>query len=415
MYKIEQIRIVFITTIRLIISKFLTKFAINKERVIHSIAHNIISPLGFSSAENYAAVKAGKTELALYHSLYGLPEPFVGSIIDSKKLNDAFSAINSKNGRYTKFEQAAILSAYNALQQADINPAAENVIFILSTTKGNVHLLENSDGYEPERIHLWRSAQLIAQFFENTNEPFVISNACISGASAQITAKRLLERKTYDYAIVIGADMLSKFVVSGFQSFKALSPELCKPYDKNRCGLNLGEAAATIIYENAERVLPKNSIVLSAGFMANDANHISGPSRTGAGLYLAIKKTLSDTNVENIAFVNAHGTATAFNDDMESLALTSANLQNCPVNSLKGYFGHTLGAAGVVESIISSLAIIDNTVIKTNNFTTPGTVAPINVTKENTTCTKLQFLKILSGFGGSNAALLFTKITERHE
>lgn len=166
MYKIEQIRIVFITTIRLIISKFLTKFAINKERVIHSIAHNIISPLGLSSAENYAAVKAGKTELALYHSLYGLPESFVGSIIDSEKLNDAFLAINSKNGRYTKFEQAAILSAHNALQQTDINPAAENVIFILSTTKGNVHLLENSDGYEPERIHLWRSAQLIAQFLE---------------------------------------------------------------------------------------------------------------------------------------------------------------------------------------------------------------------------------------------------------
>ena len=187
---------------------------------------------------------------------------------------------------------------------------------------------------------------------------------------------------------------------------------MCKPYDKDRCGLNLGEAAATIIYENTERALPKNSIVLSAGFMANDANHISGPSRTGAGLYLAIKKTLSDTSVDNIAFVNAHGTATAYNDDMESLALTSANLQNCPVNSLKGYFGHTLGAAGVVESIISSRAIIDNMVLKTNNFTTPGTVAPINVTQENATCTKQQFLKILSGFGGSNAALLFTKITE---
>ncbi len=387
----------------------MTKFAINKERVIHSIAHNIISPLGFSSAENYAAVKAGKTKLALYHSLYGLPEPFVGSIIDSEKLNDAFSAINSKNGRYTNFEQAAILSAYNALQQTDINPASENVIFILSTTKGNVHLLEDSEGYEPERIHLWRSAQLIAQFFGNPNEPFIISNACISGASAQITAKRLLECKTYDYAIVIGADMLSKFVVSGFQSFKALSPKLCKPYDQNRCGLNLGEAAATIIYGYTEKPLPKNSIVLSAGSMANDANHISGPSRTGAGLYLAIKKALSNTTANAIAFVNAHGTATAYNDDMESLALTSANLQHCPINSLKGFFGHTLGAAGVLESIISSRAIVDNTVLKTNNVSTPGTVTPIAVTLENESCSKQQFLKILSGFGGSNAALLFTK------
>ena len=116
--------------------------------------------------------------------------------------------------------------------------------------------------------------------------------------------------------------------------------------------------------------------------------------------------------VDEIAFVNAHGTATAYNDDMESLALTSALLQDRPINSLKAYFGHTLGAAGVLESIISSLAIIDNTVLKVNNLTERGTVAPINSIMENQRCTENKFIKALSGFGGSNAALLFTKVTE---
>lgn len=377
--------------------------------MIVQLAHNIISSLGFSSEENYRAVKAGKTNLCLHETCYNLPEPFVGALIDDKKLDEEFEKINVNHSRYTKFEKMAILSVHKALQQIDIQVDSPKVQFVLSTTKGNVHLLENLDGYEEDRVHLWKSAQLIAQFFGNENEPIIISNACISGASAQITAKRLLEAGECDVAIVVGADSISKFIVSGFQSFKALSPELCKPYDKNRVGLNLGEAAATIIYGKTETP-KKNDIILRAGAMANDANHISGPSRTGAGLFLAIQKTLGDTKTEEIAFVNAHGTATAYNDDMESLALTSAHLQERPINSLKAYFGHTLGAAGVLESIISSLALQDNTILKVNNLTERGTVAPINSVIETTTCTESKFLKILSGFGGSNAALLFEKI-----
>lgn len=380
--------------------------------MIYQISHNIISSLGFSSEENYRAVKAGKTNLKLREDIFDLPEPFVGALLDENNLDNEFTKINNTCEQYTKFEKAAILSIHKALQNTNIHADSKQVQFILSTTKGNVQLLENLDGFEKDRVHLWKSAQLIAEFFGNKNEPIVISNACISGASAQITALRMLQNNDCEIAIVVGADVLSKFVVSGFQSFKALSPELCKPYDKNRVGLNLGEAAATIIYGKTENPLPKNSIVLSAGAMANDANHISGPSRTGAGLFLAIQKVLKGINPDEIAFVNAHGTATAYNDDMESLALTSANLQNRPINSLKAYFGHTLGAAGILESIISSLAIIDNTALKVNNLTERGTVAPINSLQENKVCQEQKFLKVLSGFGGSNAALLFTKITE---
>ncbi|MCQ2959299.1 MAG: beta-ketoacyl synthase [Bacteroidales bacterium] len=380
-------------------------------KMIYQISHNIISSLGFSSEVNYRAVKQGLTNLKLQENIFGLPTPFVGAIIDEELLNEEFALINRNNFKYTKFEKASILSIYKALENTDILANSDDVQFVLSSTKGNVHLLDNLNGFDSDRIYLWKSAQLIANFFENKNTPIIISNACISGASAQITAKRLLDNNQCKNVIVIGADMLSKFIVSGFQSFKALSPELCKPYDKNRIGLNLGEAAATIIYgKTKESALPQNTIVLQNGSMANDANHISGPSRTGAGLFLAINKVLHETNPDEIAFINAHGTATAYNDDMESLAFTSANLQERPINSLKAYFGHTLGAAGVLESIISSLAIIDNTALKVNNLTERGTVAPINSLLENKTCTENKFLKVLSGFGGSNAALLFKKM-----
>ncbi|MBO7125299.1 MAG: beta-ketoacyl synthase [Bacteroidales bacterium] len=380
--------------------------------MIYQISHNIVSSLGFSSEDNYNALKSGKTNLRLQENTFHLPEPFVGALVDDELLNAEFEKINNTNIQYTKFEKMAIVSVAKALQKIDINPKSPKVQFILSTTKGNVHLLEDLQGFPEERVFLWKSAEIIAQFFGNNNEPIVISNACISGASAQIAAMRMLQSNACDIAIVVGADVLSKFIVSGFQSFKALSPELCKPYDKNRVGLNLGEAAATIIYGKSEKALPKNSIILTNGAMANDANHISGPSRTGAGLYIALKKAMGTTSPSEIAFVNAHGTATAYNDDMESLALTSALLQDRPINSLKAYFGHTLGAAGVLESIISSLAIIDNTVLKVNNLTERGTVAPINSIMENQRCTENKFIKALSGFGGSNAALLFTKVTE---
>ena len=98
------------------------------------------------------------------------------------------------------------------------------------------------------QIYLWHTAELIAAFFNNPNTPIVVSNACISGAAAQITAMRALQSGNYDYAVVVGVDFLSKFIISGFQAFRALSPQLCRPFDKNRCGLNLGEAAATMIF-----------------------------------------------------------------------------------------------------------------------------------------------------------------------
>ena len=379
--------------------------------MIFNIGDNIVSPLGWTTAENWSAAVSEQTGLHPYPHRFGLPEPFFASLLDERKIDDRFLKLpHDQEVKYTKVEKMAILSVADAIANAGVNPADPQVIFVFSTTKGNVELLEDLQGYEPERPYLWRSAQLIARHFGNPNEPVVVSNACISGCAAQVAAARLLHYHGYRYAVVIGADVLSKFIISGFQSFKALSPEQCRPFDADRMGLNLGEAAATIVYARDRADIPtgKPCLCLAAGAICNDANHISGPSRTAEGLFAAVSQVLDGFDVANLAFVNAHGTATRYNDDMESVALERASLAGIPVNSLKGYFGHTLGAAGVLEVILSTQELLHHRVLWTVGCESPGTAAAVNVAQQPMETDKTAFLKMISGFGGGNAALLVT-------
>jgi 3-oxoacyl-[acyl-carrier-protein] synthase-1 len=199
--------------------------------------------------------------------------------------------------------------------------------------------------------------------------------------------------------------------VAGFQSLKALSTEVCRPFDVARSGLNLGEAAATLIYKRAHAD-NEGDIILRQGAIRNDANHISGPSKTGEGSFLALKAILETMPPEDLAFINAHGTATSYNDRMEAVAITRAGLNTAPVNSLKGYFGHTLGAAGVLESIISMQALREGIILPTYGFETGEQEYPLKVVRTISPAEKSHFVKLLSGFGGCNAALLFEKVTD---
>lgn len=373
------------------------------------IADNIISPLGFTSLENYQAVKAGKSALQLYEGKWNIPEAFVASLFEGNTLEKEFEQIQLSE-KYTSFEKMCILSVTKALQMCEIDISSEKVLFIISTTKGNVSLLTNDEGFSENRVLLGETARQISSYFKNPNIPIVVCNACISGVCAQITAMRSLQSGKYDYAVVVGADSQSPFIISGFQSLKALSLEECKPFDANRKGLNLGEAAATIIYERKNQSsVQSDDWVAYKGSIYNDANHISGPSRTGEGSFRALHEVLGQQNVENLAFINVHGTATSYNDEMESIALNRAGLSSVPVNGLKGSYGHTLGAAGILESILSMYAVDDNTILATRGFETLGVSNPLSLSNQNRKTVKKSFIKLLSGFGGCNAALLFKK------
>jgi 3-oxoacyl-[acyl-carrier-protein] synthase-1 len=151
---------------------------------------------------------------------------------------------------------------------------------------------------------------------------------------------------------------------------------------------------------------------LLSGTSANDANHISGPSRTGEGLFRSIRKTLRQNNIapDEIDFISAHGTATVFNDEMEAIAFDRMGMNSVPLNSLKGYFGHTLGAAGVIETVVSMQMMRSNSLVKSLGYRESGTTKALNITTENRPAEISTVLKTASGFGGCNASLVVRKL-----
>ena len=372
---------------------------------------NAITSLGFTVSDHLDKIKNNITGVKLYNDGLLFPEPFYASLVDSKLLNQHFSRIGDP-GKYTRFEQLMILSAHSALSGSDIDATSPTTVFIISSTKGNVDLLENAkqNQFDADRVHLWKAAAEIAGFFGNKNTPLVISNACISGVLAINYGYDLLSSGACENAVVIGGDVASEFIVSGFQSFKSLSFGPCKPFDLNRDGLNLGEGAGTLVLTtNPGAVSSGKRIKVLGGAGSNDANHISGPSRTGDGLCFAVNKAMKQAGVQpaQIDFISAHGTATSFNDEMESKAFSSAGLSDVPLNSLKGYFGHTMGGAGTIESVISIQGMKQSLLFNTLGFHEYGVPEKITIVDKLTHKEQKCILKTASGFGGCNAAVIF--------
>ena len=370
------------------------------------IADNIFSPIGATSAGNFIQLKNGISGIKQHHDPTVSERPFYASLFDKKVVDDL-----EKSDKYTFFEQLIIASVTDAISKCDIDLTDERTLFIISTTKGSISLLETEpfDAELQKRIALPYSAQLIADHFGFVNKPLVISNACISGVMAIITGMRLIKAGQYDKVVVTGADVISRFILSGFEAFDAISSVPCRPFDRDRDGITLGEGAATVILSSKSN--SAENIKVLGGAVSNDANHLSAPSRTGEELAMAIEKTLAMANVaaSEIDLLSAHGTATIYNDEMEAKAITLAGMQNTPANSLKGYYGHTLGAAGLIESIVSMHSLKENTIIPTLGFKETGTPDPLNIFGGVTTGNFINCVKTASGFGGCNAALLFTK------
>lgn len=366
------------------------KHGITSAEMAYVIADNIISPLGDTSEANYQAVKSGKSGIRAYAAgSRGIPDAFMAALLTDEQTK----ALLPDEG-LTHFERLAMTSAKKAIVDAGIDVSQANTVFILSSTKGSIEQLSPTEG---EDCNLGVSAKKIAARLGFVSEPIVVCNACISGSAAMILASRLLEQGEYEYAVVCGADSPDRFVISGFQSLKALSTEPCRPFDMERFGLNLGEAAATVVLGKKQE--KSDCWWIGNGYVRNDAFHISAPSKTAEGLYEALGMTLQDVDKSQIAFVNAHGTATLFNDQMESIAIGRAGLSDVPTDALKGYFGHTLGAAGILETIISMKATDDHTVLGTKGFEELGVSGKVNISADNRSADKHSFVKMLSGFG----------------
>lgn len=377
-----------------------------REQEVFVVSDNVLSPIGNTTAENFDQLKKNVSGVKAHYDPAISSQSFYASLFDKDRV---FLSANSNS--YTKFEQILIASIEDALKNSSIDVRNTNTALIISSTKGNISLLETEEHNDAlkKRIALSTSAKLVMAYFGFINQPIIISNACVSGVMAIITGMRLLRSGRYETAIIAGADVISRFIMSGFESFQALSPQICKPFDKSRNGLNLGEGAGTLVLSSNKKYA--QNIKVSGGSSSNDANHISGPSRTGQELSDAIDQSLQDANLlaSDIDFISAHGTATAYNDEMEANAIALSGLQPVPLNSLKGYYGHTLGAAGLIESIISIQSLKEGVVLPTPGFEQVGVTKAVNVVALPLHIKASHFLKTASGFGGCNAAVVFGK------
>lgn len=372
------------------------------------VSTNIVSPLGMSSQENWRAVMQGRSALRRLENYKGIPLPFVASVFTPEQVEKL--AVEG----FTRFESLAIRSITEALTHTDLDVHGERTIFILSTTKADVEEL----GFAAERDGDYHrpalSAQRIAEHVGIGGGAIVCCNACISGVSAQILADRLISCGHYDNAVVCGADLVSSFTASGFLSFKSLSNEACRPFDADRQGLNLGEAAATIVFTRADS-LRDGDWLFERGEMDNDAFHLSTPAPSGEGARKVLEAVMKGRDDSELAFVSVHGTATMFNDQMESVAIEKAGLSAVPLTALKGWFGHTLGASGVLEVILGMMAVSESVVLPLRGFREIGVSGKVNLSPELRATDKNSFLKMISGFGGCNAAALYRRVREGME
>ena len=287
----------------------------------------------------------------------------------------------------------------------------------LATTKANIEALERLAEHrpcsEPARRHL-QGDQLACDLAaaHGVRGPVqCVSVACVSGLLAIAQGAKAIQRGAADAVLVVGVDHLSAFVVAGFSALKAVDPNGCRPYDRDRRGLTPGEAGAALVLVRADR-MPRPGITIGGWGGSNDANHLTGPSRDGSGLARAMRLALAAARLPpgEIDYVNAHGTGTPYNDAMESAALRAVFGEGCPpFSGAKGMLGHTLGAAGVVETILCVLAMRERLLPGTPRLNVPDESVPASCLQQPRTVPRLRhILKLNTGFGGINGALILT-------
>ena len=294
---------------------------------------------------------------------------------------------------------------------------AERLGLVLSTTKANIEALERLADGRPctaaARRHLQPDllAADLATEYGLLGPVQTISVACVSGLIALMQGAKLIQRSAADAVLVVGVDHLSAFVMAGFTALKAIDPAGCRPFDRDRCGLTPGEAGAAIVLVRSE-LAAADAVQIRGWGSSNDANHMTGPSRDGSGLAQAIHAALvaAKISASEVDYINVHGTGTPYNDAMESSALRTVFGETCPpVSGLKGMLGHTLGAAGVLETIACVLALQERLMPGTPRLTNFADGVPASLLKEPRPASRLKhILKLNTGFGGTNGALVLS-------
>ena len=380
----------------------------------------IVSAIGMNLDKNLNSLQNLKSGISNIDLINELQENFLGGEI--KLTNQELSLIAFGKDQPEFLPRSLLLSLIAAKQawgENNISPKIKTVI-IGATTVGGMDLVEKilekdvriqSLAHNPSGI----ITDYLADYFHLDEFKTTISTACSSAANAIILGSRMIKNGLADRVLVGGGDALTKFTVNGFNSLRIYDTDFCKPFDNNRKGLNLGEAAAYIVLENKKSMaITKNKKVASIlGWgNANDAYHQTASSPNGEGAQKAMQLALDEAKLssKDIDYINAHGTATPNNDLSEGRAIEKLFGQKQLFSSTKAFTGHTLAAAGIIELIYSILSIKNNTIFPTlnHNALMPELkITPVTNIIENITVNTV--LSNSFGFGGNNAKIIIGK------
>ncbi len=382
----------------------------------------VVSPYGIGVDCLQAGMLSGKCRLAHTKDLY---PGFVGSTAHVSGL----PPLQKDGPQYSRSDRLAMVAARDAVVNLDSESTARrgSGVFMASTVAGlseiDPEIAENPSAwyqrgglaraasYPPARV-----ADAVGEYLGVRGPRCAISAACASSAMAIALAANMLLDGAAPMMLAGGSDALCPFTLSGFNSLQALDPDPCRPFDRNRKGLNLGEGAAVLVLETLERAEARNANVLAVlrGWaMTNDAFHSTAPQTQGNGLAdcMRLAMEMAEVSDDDIGYVNAHGTGTPLNDVAETNAYETAFRERkrpIPVSSTKSYFGHCLGAAGALEAIITIIAVRCGALLPTLRLTDPIESPSVDWLRGKVLWQELPLaMSVSAGFGGSNAALIF--------
>lgn len=385
----------------------------------------IISAVGSSLMENRSALAAGRSGISFAATLSSryagiLPCGSIGT--STGEWREQFRIDNPGITRTTLLALHAFSDAIADAGLSAISLRDPRVALVGATTVGGMCLTdelyrdttqscENSpylSSYDCASVHLFLQSR-----YRMTGLGTTINTACSSSANAIQYGARLIRNGLATTVIAGGADSLAKFTINGFHALQILSPKPCRPFDRDRSGLNLGEGAAFLVLEGEEALPTKPIYAELTGYCnTNDAFHPSALSLTGDGPFLAMQGALGSAGLKpaDIDFINTHGTATENNDEAEGRAMLRVFGELPPFASTKSYTGHTLGAAGAIEAVFSILSIRHQELYASLNFAEPIAdmgVRPVQAFRQHAV---RHVMSNSFGFGGNCTSLIFSNV-----
>jgi len=382
----------------------------------------VVSPLGFGLEENRQRLFATEPRSAVGPvTLFDVQHNRcrIAAQVDPERLRKVTAA----DRRQERLHPASSMMIAACRELAEQDPGFDPQFTVIGTTSGGMsygeaffqRLLRNESwrGAATEVANYMPQKAVIDALEDRgwSRALRIVSNACASGTNAIGMAAMAIRSGQVEQVLAGGYDALAQLVFCGFDALQAASPEPCRPFDQNRNGLNLGEAAAVLALEERDAALERGTTILAEveGYGAStDTHHLTQPHPDGHGPRLAMERALADAGVspDRIDYVNAHVTATPLNDASEAAAIRALFPDTIAVSSTKGFVGHTLGAAGALEALFAVLALQEGRTLPNLHLQAPDPEVAFHLVREPEKRSLCSVISNSFGFGGANASVV---------